>query len=212
VQRASLNDVVRETLELLRPEIDNRGIRVEETLSSKLPLAPIDPAQLHPCASDSACTRASIRKGLEIMEGLRGHTSGYAVPQYVVDAPGGGGKIPVMPNYVVSQAPGKVVLRNFEGFITTYSEPLDYDPDEIKQQEALIAPRPEPGQEGIHGLLQGERMFIEPEGFSNTHSRGGAEHRLRSGDLSQKWQPLGVGSIEVKERPLELGNGEEIGD
>ena len=63
-----------------------------------------------------------------------------------------------MPNYVISQAPGKVVLRNFEGFITTYTEPLDYDPHEIEHQEALIARRPEPGQAGILGLLEGERM------------------------------------------------------
>jgi lysine 2,3-aminomutase len=125
------------------------------------------------------------------------------VPTYVVDAPGGGGKIPVQPNYIVSQAPGKVVLRNFEGFITTYQEPLDYDPDAIKAQEALIAPRPEPGQEGIHGLLQGQRMSIEPEGFSQTHSRGGAEHRLRSGEIAQKWTPLGVGSIDANNIPVQ---------
>ena len=80
--------------------------------------------------------------------------------------------------------------------MTTYQEPLDYDPEIIKTQEALIAPRPEPGQEGVHGLLQGERLSIEPEGFSVTHARGGVEHRLRSGDVAQKWQPLGVGSID----------------
>jgi lysine 2,3-aminomutase len=140
--------------------------------------------------------RTTINKGIEIMEGLRGHTSGYAVPVYIIDAPGGGGKIPVMPNYVVSQAPGKVVLRNYEGFLTTYSEPLDYDPEVIKPQESLIEPRPEQGQAGIHGLLQGERMTIEPEGFSEVHARGGQEHRLRSGEIAKKWQPLGVGSIE----------------
>ena len=59
----------------------------------------------------------------EIMEGLRGHTSGYAVPTFVVDAPGGGGKTPVMPQYVISQTPHKVILRNYEGIITTYTEP-----------------------------------------------------------------------------------------
>ena len=63
--------------------------------------------------------RTPVSKGIEIIEGLRGHTSGYAVPTFVVDAPGGGGKTPVMPQYVVSQSPGKVVLRNFEGVITT---------------------------------------------------------------------------------------------
>ena len=60
------------------------------------------------------------------MEGLRGHTSGYAIPTYVIDAPGGGGKIPVMPNYLISYSDHKVVLRNYEGYITTYEEPLDY--------------------------------------------------------------------------------------
>ena len=73
--------------------------------------------------------RTPVSKGLEIIEGLRGHTSGYAVPTFVVDAPGGGGKTPVMPQYVVSQSPGRVVLRNFEGVITTYTEPTDYKND-----------------------------------------------------------------------------------
>ena len=65
--------------------------------------------------------RTPVSKGIEIIENLRGHTSGYAVPTFVVDAPGGGGKIPVMPNYVISQAPNRVVLRNYEGVITTYT-------------------------------------------------------------------------------------------
>ena len=70
--------------------------------------------------------RTPVSKGIEIIEGLRGHTSGFAVPTFVVDAPGGGGKTPVMPQYVISQSPGKVVLRNFEGVITTYTEPPEY--------------------------------------------------------------------------------------
>jgi lysine 2,3-aminomutase len=67
--------------------------------------------------------RTKVSKGIEIIEALRGHTSGYAVPTFVVDAPGGGGKTPVMPQYVISQSPTKVVLRNYEGVITTYTEP-----------------------------------------------------------------------------------------
>ena len=67
--------------------------------------------------------RTKVSKGIEIIEGLRGHTSGYCVPTFVVDAPGGGGKTPVMPQYIISQSPNKVVLRNFEGVITTYTEP-----------------------------------------------------------------------------------------
>jgi lysine 2,3-aminomutase len=73
---------------------------------------------------------------------------------------------------------------------------MDYDPHQIDDQSMLIEPRPEPGQDGVHGLLQGRRMFIEPEGFSDVRARGGSEHRLRSGDIAQKWQPLGVGAME----------------
>jgi lysine 2,3-aminomutase len=71
--------------------------------------------------------RTPVSKGIEIIEGLRGHTSGYAVPTFVVDAPGGGGKIPVMPDYLISQSPDKVLLRNFEGVITNYTQPHGYD-------------------------------------------------------------------------------------
>lgn len=67
--------------------------------------------------------RTKVSKGIEIIEALRGHTSGYAVPTFVVDAPGGGGKIPVMPQYLISSSATKVVLRNYEGIITTYTEP-----------------------------------------------------------------------------------------
>ena len=69
--------------------------------------------------------RTSIATGINIMEKLRGHTSGYAVPTYVVDAPGGGGKIPVAPNYVITQSKGEFTLRNYKGEIYTYKEPQE---------------------------------------------------------------------------------------
>jgi lysine 2,3-aminomutase len=183
----------------------NDSVTIQRKLVHELVKIRVRPYYLYQCdlVEGAGHLRTSVSKGIEIMEGLRGHTSGYAVPTYVIDAPGGGGKIPVAPNYVLSQGPDKVVLRNFEGFITTYTEPEDYDPHAIKAQEALIAPRPEPGQEGLTGLLSGEKMFIEPEGFGDVHARGGAEHRLRSGELKQKWQPLGVGSIEQEKPQLE---------
>ena len=71
--------------------------------------------------------RTKVSKGLEIMEALRGHISGYAVPTYVVDVPGGGGKTPVLPQYLISMSPTKVVLRNYEGVIATYAEPQYID-------------------------------------------------------------------------------------
>ena len=105
--------------------------------------------------------RTPVSKGIEIIENLRGHTSGYAVPTFVVDAPGGGGKIPVMPNYVISQAPNRVVLRNYEGVITTYTEPTDYK-DECHCEECEKARR----KEGVAELLSGERLSLEPSELS----------------------------------------------
>ncbi len=102
--------------------------------------------------------RTSVSKGIEIIEGLRGHTSGYCVPTFVVDAPGGGGKIPVMPEYLISQGPRHVVLRNFEGVITTYTEPDDYkDSCQCKEcnRERI----------GVSGLLSGNQTVLEPEGL-----------------------------------------------
>jgi len=77
-------------------------------------------------AEGTAHFRTSVAKGIEIYESLRGHTTGFAVPTYIIDAIGGGGKTPVYPNYVISQAPGKVILRNYEGVISKYTEPDDY--------------------------------------------------------------------------------------
>jgi lysine 2,3-aminomutase len=101
--------------------------------------------------------RTSVSKGIEIIEGLRGHISGMAVPTFVIDAPGGGGKIPVMPNYVISHAPGKIILRNFEGVITTYSEPENY----ISQCNCKECQNDK--LDGISGLLEGNRISLEPE-------------------------------------------------
>lgn len=106
--------------------------------------------------------RTPVSKGIEIIEGLRGHTSGYCVPTFVVDAPGGGGKTPVMPNYVISQSGNKVILRNFEGVITTYTEPEHYVNEcncevcEGKKDVKLV---------GVAGLIQGNTIALEPEGL-----------------------------------------------
>ncbi len=79
--------------------------------------------------------RTTISKGIEIIENLRGHTSGMAVPTFVVDAPGGGGKIPVMPDYLISQTEKRVVLRNYEGMISSYTQPSDYHSHDPKKCE-----------------------------------------------------------------------------
>jgi len=136
--------------------------------------------------------RTPVAKGFEILEALRGHTSGFAVPTFVVDAPGGGGKIPVGPNYMVSMSDHKIVLRNYEGYITTYEEPVNYTPHDPKTCKFCQSKRLEPGQQGVSGLLDSDEMFIKPEGFDLLHNRGGGQHRLRAD--SDKWKPLGIGS------------------
>jgi len=141
--------------------------------------------------------RTPIGKGIEIIEALRGHTSGFAVPTYVVDAPGGGGKIPLNPNYLVSYSDHKVVLRNYEGYITTYEEPLEYKPIDPSLVKPFINETLEPGQSGVFGLLEGEDLSIKPEGFDHLHERGGGIHRLR--ENTEKWIPRGIGDGKTKE-------------
>ena len=104
--------------------------------------------------------RTPVSKGIEIIEGLRGHTSGYAVPTFVVDAPGGGGKTPVMPQYVISQTPDKVILRNYEGVITTYTEPPALPKIQCSYENCKVVDGYH--YEGVAGLAQGERMSMEP--------------------------------------------------
>ena len=103
--------------------------RIMKSLVHKLVENRVRPYYLYQCDLSEGLShfRTPIGKGIEIMESLRGHTSGFAVPTYVVDAPGGGGKIPLNPNYLVSLSTNKVVLRNYEGVITTYREPDSYE-------------------------------------------------------------------------------------
>jgi lysine 2,3-aminomutase len=84
----------------------------------------VRPYYLYQCdlISGSAHLRASVEKGLEIMDALRGHTTGYAIPQYVLDAPGGGGKVPLNPAYILRRDADRVVVRNFEGKVFEYPE------------------------------------------------------------------------------------------
>lgn len=172
----------------------NDCVHIQRDLVQKLIRIRVRPYYLYQCdlVEGAGHFRTPVAKGIEIIEGLRGHTSGFAVPTFVVDAPGGGGKIPVMPNYHLSSSDHKFVLRNYEGFITTYEEPQDY-----KAHDPMTCPhcrnkRVEPGQSGVHGLLQGEAMSIQPENFESLHNRGGEQHRLRSD--SDKWKPLGIGT------------------
>jgi lysine 2,3-aminomutase len=107
----------------------NDCMRVMRALVHKLVYNRVRPYYLYQCDLSEGLShfRTPVGKGIEIMEGLIGHTSGLCVPTYVIDAPGGGGKIPVIPNYLISWSTNKVVLRNYEGVITTYKEPDSYE-------------------------------------------------------------------------------------
>jgi lysine 2,3-aminomutase len=103
----------------------NDDVQVMKDLVHKLLLMRVRPYYLYQCdpISGSSHFRTSVQAGLDILEGLRGHTTGYAVPTYVIDAPGGGGKIPLLPNYVVGREGDDLLLRNFEGGVFRYRDP-----------------------------------------------------------------------------------------
>jgi lysine 2,3-aminomutase len=102
----------------------NDDVETMRTLVHKLLMCRVRPYYLYQCdlIKGSSHLRANVAKGIEIIEGLRGHTSGYAIPQYVIDAPGGGGKVPINPAYVLYHDQEKVVIRNYEGKIFEYPE------------------------------------------------------------------------------------------
>jgi lysine 2,3-aminomutase len=140
----------------------NDHIDVMKNLMHQLVKNRVRPYYIYQCDQSNGIShfRTPISKGIEIMEALRGHTSGLCQPIYVVDAPGGGGKIPVMPNYIISSAPGKVILRNYEGFITTYTEP-DYIPVDDTKYTGLCEQNRK-SDSGVIALNRGDEYFIWP--------------------------------------------------
>lgn len=138
----------------------NDCVDIQTKLVHELVKVRVRPYYLYQCDMSKGIEhfRTKVSKGIEIIEGLRGHTSGICIPTFVIDAPGGAGKIPVMPQYVISQGPSKVVLRNFEGVITTYTEP-QYLESECSCSDC----RKGTTHTGVSGLLSGERLNLEPE-------------------------------------------------
>ncbi|MBP2652500.1 MAG: lysine 2,3-aminomutase YodO family protein [Firmicutes bacterium] len=143
---------------------------IMKKLVHKLVKNRVRPYYLYQCDLSEGLShfRTSVGRGIEIIESLIGHTSGFAVPTYVVDAPGGGGKIPAMPNYLISWSANKVILRNYEGVITTYKEPDNYVPavcnkkcDDCHLQHQVADGEAEnPGLVGIAKLLADSNKVI----------------------------------------------------
>ena len=143
----------------------NDCVHVMKKLVNELVYIRVRPYYIYACDPSLGLShfRTPVSKGIEIMEGLRGHTSGLCVPTFVVDAPGGGGKTPVMPTYLISQKPGKIVLRNFEGVITTYSEPTHY---EENCHCPVCTGKRQVNKVGVAGLEQGmEQKYMTPKGL-----------------------------------------------
>ncbi|MHB1420952.1 MAG: lysine 2,3-aminomutase [Bacillota bacterium] len=115
--------------------------------------------------------RTTVAKGMEIVESLRGHTSGLAVPTYVIDAPGGAGKVPVTPEYVISRWAHGVVLRNYEGVITKYTEP-DYPQTDCQCEYCQDILEKE--EEGPARLMHQGDVSIEPTGLNRLRRRNPA--------------------------------------
>ncbi len=153
----------------------NDCVHVMKKLMQSLLAIRVRPYYIYQCDLSNGLShfRTPVSKGIEIMEALRGHTSGLAVPTFVVDAPGGGGKTPVMPNYVISQSPSKVILRNFEGVITTYTEPEEYHEScncEICRGERAAK------LVGVAGLEQGQALSMEPAELERNKRGKAAQH------------------------------------
>lgn len=141
----------------------NDCVNIQKDLVNKLVRMRVRPYYLYQCDLSQGIEhfRTKVSKGIEIIEGLRGHTSGYCVPTFVVDAPGGGGKIPVMPQYLISQSPSKVVLRNYEGVITTYTEPNSFE--EVPCNCPACTSQSKITPTGVSSLLQNTRINLEPK-------------------------------------------------
>ncbi len=103
----------------------NDSVDIQKALVHKLLMCRVRPYYLYQCdlIKGSSHLRTSVATGLEIIEGLRGHTTGYAIPQYVIDAPGGGGKVPINPDYMLDRDAARTTIRNYEGEVFHYPEP-----------------------------------------------------------------------------------------
>ena len=120
----------------------NDSAAIQQALVHKLLMCRVRPYYLYQCdlINGSSHLRTGVAEGVAIIESLRGHTTGYAIPQLVIDGPGGGGKIPINPNYLIDTAPGGVTLRNFEGKIFEYPDPSPVPHAELTQlqQQAYL--------------------------------------------------------------------------
>jgi lysine 2,3-aminomutase len=154
----------------------NDCVHIQRALIHKLLRVRVRPYYLFQCdlVEGAGHFRAPVGKGIEIIEGLRGHTSGLGVPVFAIDAPGGGGKVPLMPDYLLSMSEHNVVIRNYEGYVASYEQSRSYIPHDPATCEYCKHKRLEPGQDGLSGLLEGEEMAIHSGKVDLHHEHGGS--------------------------------------
>ena len=181
----------------------NDCVHIQRALVHKLVANRIRPYYLYQCdlVEGSGHFRTPVGKGLEIMEGLRGHTSGYAVPTYVIDAPGGGGKIPVMPNYLICYSDHKVVLRNYEGYITTYEEPETYQ-QARQRARAPTASTSAPSPASPASSACSRASGCGSSRRASTRPTPAATPRRIASRTRRNGCPFGVGAIEGRSSPV----------
>jgi lysine 2,3-aminomutase len=142
----------------------NSSYVVMKKLCQQLLIIRVRPYYIYQCDLSEGIEhfRTPVSKGFEIIERMRGHTSGLAVPTLVVDMPGGGGKVPIFPNYLISMSDNATVFRNYKGFISIYKEPVERDcscPTEKDYEDDVVAQSPD----GIGQLFDGKKVSIEPK-------------------------------------------------
>jgi len=148
----------------------NSNVFIMKKLMQELLTIRVKPYYIYQCDLSEGIShfRTPVEKGVEIIESLRGHTSGLAVPEFVVDAPGGGGKVPVGPHYLISQSDKKVVLRNYEGVISTYPQPEETNCN-CSTTEAIVEATGGAREKGPARLLHEEAQSIKPQEMAMGH-------------------------------------------
>jgi len=147
---------------------------IQKKLVNELVKIRVRPYYLYQCDLSQGIShfRTSVGKGIEIIENLRGHISGFKIPTYIVDTLGGG-KIPIFPDYLISMSDRKVILRNYEGGIFSYTEPIEkisYCPKncDLCDKEPYLE-----SKDGPASMLSGKRLLIEPTESQRIKRRNG---------------------------------------
>ncbi len=141
----------------------NSDVLIMKRLMQELLRIRVKPYYIYQCDLSEGIShfRTPVQKGIEIIEALRGHTSGLAVPEFVIDVPGGGGKVPVMPSYLISQSDKKVILRNYEGLIASYPQPEQTNCDCSTALE--VARETYQDHTGLTEMFSQSNMSLEPK-------------------------------------------------